>query len=147
MKPGPYLIWGLLGAAVIVVAAMFISQATSAPSGPFVDGSRIRTSAILGGRNHTNAFESFAGGELHAVMGGIELDFRGSNLAAEVVEIEVFVMMGGINLRVPEDWVVVDEIDALMGGVENKTQARGDATGRRLVLSGAVLMGGVNIRN
>ena len=107
----------------------------------------VSLSGLFGGRTHTNAFESFAGGELHAVMGGIELDFRGSTLAADEAEIEIFVMMGGINLRIPEDWVVVDEIDSLMGGVENKTQARGAATGRRLVLRGAVLMGGVNIRN
>jgi hypothetical protein len=147
MKPGPYLIWGLIGAAAIVVAAMFVSQATSATTEPFIDGSRIRTSAILGEREHTNSFESFAGGELHTVMGSMELDFRGSSMGGDQAEIEVFLMMGGIDLRVPEDWVIVNELNLIMGGIEDKTETPAGANAGRLVLRGTVLMGGLNVRN
>ena len=147
MKPGPYLIWGLLGAAAIVGSAVFLGRTTYATTEEAADGSRFRTSAILGGRQHRNEFETFVGGEVTAFMGGVELDFSGSTMSGDETVLELFVVMGGVDLRIPSDWVVVDEVGIVMGGIEDQTRPPDGATAKRLVLDGSVFMGGLHIRN
>jgi hypothetical protein len=80
-------------------------------------------------------------------MGGVELDFRDSSMQGEQATIDLFVMMGGVDLRIPQNWVVVNDLDLLMGGVDDKTRPASAAKANRLLLRGTVVMGGVNIRN
>lgn len=148
MKPGPYLIWGLLGAGAIVgLAAILMQSAPAMTERALADGNAFRTTAILGGRQHHGAFDSFVGGEANAFLGGVELDLRGSTMSEDAAAIEVFVMMGGINIRIPEDWEVVNDVNVVMGGIDDKTQRSNSESAKRLILHGTVLMGGLNIRN
>ena len=50
---------------------------------------------------------AFRGADLIAVMGGCEIDLRQAAINGEAV-IDVFCMWGGIEIRVPEDWTVVE---------------------------------------
>lgn len=147
MQRGKYLIWGLLGAAAIVVSAVYLGDSTYATTEATDDGSKFKTTAILGGRQHNNAFEAFVGGDVTAFMGGVELDLSRSTMSGNEVTLEVFVVMGGINLRVPADWVVVNNVGVLMGGIEDRSRVADPATAKRLILRGSVFMGGLEIRN
>ncbi len=102
--------------------------------------------AILGGVTRGNNSRSFRGADLLAIMGGIQLDLRQAAIHGEAV-IDVFVMWGGIEIRVPEDWTVVSKIVPLMAGVEDKTRPPQGATTHYLTLRGFALMGGVEIKN
>jgi hypothetical protein len=137
----------LLGAAAIVVFSVYLMQATPNINEALEDGNAFSTTAILSGRKHRNAYETFVGGEANAVMGGVELDFRDSSMQGEQATIDLFVMMGGVDLRIPQNWVVVNDLDLLMGGVDDKTRPASAAKANRLLLRGTVVMGGVNIRN
>ena len=53
--------------------------------------------------------------------------------------------MGGIEITVPTDWVVVNQIVPILGGVEDKSTGT-QASQHRLILRGFVLMGGVEIK-
>jgi hypothetical protein len=61
--------------------------------------------------------------------------------------IQVFAVMGGLELRVPEDWVVENKIVAFLGGADDRTRRRVTPSTQRLILRGFVMMGGVEIRN
>jgi predicted membrane protein len=61
--------------------------------------------------------------------------------------IDVFAMWGGIDMKIPEDWTVVNRVSAVMGGVEDKTESTDPSSSKRLVLRGIVLMGGVSLKN
>ena len=102
--------------------------------------------AILGGVSRGSNSRAFRGADLLAIMGGYQLDLRQAAIHGEAV-IDVFVMWGGIEIRVPEDWSVSSKIVPLMAGVEDKTRAPQGATDHRLVLRGFALMGGVEIKN
>ena len=78
-------------------------------------------------------------------MGGVNLDLREADIAGERAVLDVFAFMGGVEIRIPEAWTVDVGTTSIMGGVEDKT--RGAAGGKRLVLKGAVIMGGIDIRN
>lgn len=157
---GGYLVWqGLLGREPPRPPAADStgfppSDRVATPSsewvGPPARGSepnaKLSLMAILGGVTRGNNSRSFRGADLLAIMGGIQLDLRQAAIHGEAV-IDVFVMWGGIEIRVPEDWTVVSKIVPLMAGVEDKTRPPQGATTHYLTLRGFALMGGVEIKN
>jgi predicted membrane protein len=102
--------------------------------------------AVLGAVVRGNNSPAFRGGELTAVMGGVELDLRQAAINGEAV-IEIFGLWGGIEIRVPEDWTVESRIVPVLGGVEDKTRPLQGATRHRLVLRGLIIMAGIEIKN
>ena len=108
--------------------------------------------AIMGGVARRSTSQTFQGADLTAIMGGCEIDLRQASIApgTEAV-IDVFAFWGGIDIKVPEDWVVVTRAIPLMGGVEDKTRTPQPppppAEEKRLVISGIVVRGGVAVKN
>ena len=103
--------------------------------------------AVMSGVERVNASHDFRGGDLTAVMGGVDVDLRGASIAGGQAILEVFAMWGGITLRVPETWTVVNKVLPLLGGVDQKTRTAGAAVPQTLIVRGTVVMGGVEIRN
>ena len=102
--------------------------------------------AILGGFKRTPRTKNFRGGELTAVMGGCEIDLRNAEINGDAV-IDVFVMWGGIDVKVPPNWDIVVRATAVMGAVEDNSEKAPSAGPHRLTIRGFVLMGGVDIKN
>lgn len=110
--------------------------------------------AVLGGANTVSPApgpggqgREFQGGRAMAVMGGCQIDLRHSSIAeGREAVIDAFAMWGGIEIRVPEDWEVVNRGSAFLGGFENKTRPLPGAA-KRLVVTGTVIMGGVEVKN
>lgn len=102
--------------------------------------------AILGGWKRNTSSKAFRGGELTAVMGGCEIDLRHAEINGEAV-IEIFAMWGGVEIRVPEDWTVINRVTPVMGGVEDGTRPPHTPTPHRLTIRGLVIMGGIEIKN
>ncbi len=93
------------------------------------------------------ASRDFKGGRAMAVMGGCEIDLRRATMAeGKEAVVDVFVMWGGIEIKVPEDWEVVNHGNAFLGGFENKTRPLPGAC-RRLIVTGTAVMGGVEVKN
>jgi hypothetical protein len=130
--------------------------ATSAGAGDSIDSGGVV--AILGGVNRISAAVPFEGTEVTAFMGGAEIDLRRAILApgAEAV-LDVFIVIGGCELKIPPTWVVSAPLIAVMGGVEDKrvipaTSVVQDATttataSPRLIVRGFVMLGGLTIRS
>lgn len=102
--------------------------------------------AVMSGFERSVNAQAFRGGDLTAVMGGCEIDLRSASMRAPA-SIDVFVMWGGIEIKVPEDWTVDLQGMPLLAGFVDKTRAPAVATEKRLVIRGVALMGGVEIRN
>jgi hypothetical protein len=101
--------------------------------------------AVWAGKQRRIAVPSFQRADLTAIMGGVEIDLRAAGTAGGEAVIDVFVMWGGIEVWVPPDWVVVNKVGVLMGGVEDKSTGTQDAR-NRLVVRGFVIMGGMEIK-
>ena len=93
--------------------------------------------------------QQFRGGTLSATMGEVRVDLRRAALSGEEVVLDLSLTMGGIQLHVPSNWQVVNDLSLIMGVVEDKTDPRpdGDGVQRRLVLRGSITMGAVTIKN
>lgn len=106
----------------------------------------ISISCILGGGEYTFANNDLKGGKLTAIMGGGELDLRDCSFSASQIHIDLFLMMGGFEIRVPKDWNVITKVTPLLGGIDNKT-VRINGSKKDLVITGIIFMGGFEIKN
>jgi predicted membrane protein len=83
-----------------------------------------------------------------SLMGGCELDLREALLGADgIAHVEIFALMGGVEIFVPPTWTVVTHVMPIMGGVEDKTHTVPSTTTQQLIIRGTVMMGGVVISN
>jgi predicted membrane protein len=105
----------------------------------------IKATAIMSGFKRMNNSQNFTGGELTAVMGGLEIDLRDASMKGEA-SIDIFALMGGVEMRVPEDWLIIIDGFPFMGGFEDKTRPPKETT-KRLIIKGTAVMGGVEIKN
>ncbi len=104
--------------------------------------------SIFGAGEHIVLDPEFKGGELNAVFGGITLDLRKTNLPEGETRLEVNAVFGGITIVVPETWLVETHLDAVFGGFEDK-RFKVDTidSSRKLVITGACVFGGGELRN
>ncbi len=107
----------------------------------------INMTAVLGGAKAVSHAAEFRGGQAMATLGGCEIDLRHASIpdGGEAV-IDVFAFWGGVEIKVPEEWQVVNRGAAFLGGFEDKTRPVPGAT-RRLVVTGTAIMGGVEVKN
>lgn len=119
------------------------------PAGsPFTD-SIVNASAILSGANRIVTSQDFRGGHVTAVMGGSEIDLRRAsiNSANGPAVLDIFVLWGGVKIQVPTDWTVDVQGTPMLGGLGNQTLPPSTDSGKRLVITGEVIMGGAEVTN
>jgi len=102
--------------------------------------------ALLGGSRRRSVSQDFRGGSLFAFMGGCELDLRQASIRGQAT-IDAFAMWGGIEIKVPQDWTVALHGTPILGSFDDKTVRMGGDGSKVLVVTGAAVMGGVEIKN
>ena len=108
----------------------------------------IRVSHILGGGQERVTSQDFQGGEISAILGGMELDLRDAGLHQGRATLDATIVCGGLELRVPRNWRVNLQATTLLGGTENRHQQppSEESTGE-LTITGTVVCGGIEIRD
>lgn len=92
--------------------------------------------------------QSWKGGELNVTVGGVELDLRNARLQPEGAVLDLRVLMGGVDIRVPDTWQVYCEVTPLFGGADDVTRStQGNADAPKLRVVGTCTLGGVTVRN
>ena len=134
---------------LIALGLVVISRARRAvepgPDVPMKGDSSVSEVAIWAGKQRRNSSGTFRRADLTAIMGGVELDLRGASTATGEAIIDVFVMWGGVEIWVPPDWAVSNQVALLMGGAEDKSSGTQDAR-HHLIVRGFVVMGGLEIK-
>ncbi len=139
-------VWHLIWPIVIIVIGFSIVFNRSRTK---VHGSTKKTdsaSAFMSGHAVKNQSSDYRGGSASAIMGGIKLDLTGAKIEKEAT-LEVFALMGGVEVIVPSHWVIETRVTPVMGGVENHAQGAKDKKGPRLIIVGEAIMGGVEIKH
>lgn len=110
----------------------------------------VRSGNTFGAERYIVLDPVFKGGELRNNFGGTVLDLRRTSLPEGDTVIDVELSFGGIEIYVPDNWVIVSELESVLGGVEDKRYGAVSvpATGNsRLIIRGNVTFGGVVIKN
>ena len=86
----------------------------------------------------------YTGGSLVAIFGGVDLDLRQAKIKDGSV-IEVFTFCGGVNIILPDDVIIENEVRGFLGGTDDKTLPK-DSVKKTLYLKGECILGGLEIK-
>ena len=155
---------------MFVVIGLLVSNAYQRRSGGRTDASTDGVVAVMGRASRTSDQRTFTGADMTSVMGRSLLDLREATLApGEEAYVDVFGMMGAVELIVPQGWIVDVEAVPVMGRVDDSrfrpvriptgAEAAPPQDGSagappaeaaeppRLVVRGFIMMGRLNIRS
>jgi predicted membrane protein len=112
----------------------------------------LNEAVVFGGLERRMTSQDFQGGDVTAIFGGVELDLTEANMVANEATLAITAIFGGVEIRVPPSWQVAFRGAPIFGGVEDKTRtARVDDPAnpnlKVLVITGAVIFGGLEIKN
>ena len=153
---GAYILFHAYRPAPIVAAsdaAFGAADATDADETPSSGDDRVDTTstirefAVMAHIDRRNVSQTFRGGQITAVMGGIEIDLRECRMAANEAIIDMSIVMGGVELRIPRDWTVESRLSLVLAGLDDGSSPPVDESTKRLIIQGKAFMGGVEIRN
>lgn len=135
---------GLVGAGLWLVLARPGGGRARTPTA----GSRVAMTAIMSGRTERVSHASWEGGEVTAIMGGVEL-YLGEAVPVEGgAVLDVTAIMAGVEVYVPADWQVEVRATPIMGAVDDSRPPRDPGwpgPRPRLEIRATVLMGGIDI--
>lgn len=138
--------WQVVWPIILIGVGISIAMGRSAvPRSKTVTGGDDVT-AILGGSDQKNTSSNYSGSKVTAIMGGAKIDLRKANIN-EQATLEVFALMGGIEIVVPRSIIVKNRTNVILGGVENKTDQDITQDSPTITVVGDVIMGGVEIKN
>ena len=102
--------------------------------------------ALLSGTSRKGAWRPARKTNVLAFMGGLDLDFREALMPPGTSEINIFCMMGGVDIKVPPGLRVENRGFAIMGGFEDNVDESSEGSGPKLVIRGFAFMGGVDVK-
>jgi predicted membrane protein len=112
------------------------------------DADRISRQYTCSGAELRIESQAWKGGDIGVTAGGVELDLRQARLAPEGAVLRLRVLMGGVEIRVPDTWQVHFDVMPFFGGADDSTRStQGAGSGPRLSIVGNVTLGGVNVSN
>ncbi|MCX6245415.1 MAG: LiaF-related protein [Bacteroidetes bacterium] len=108
----------------------------------------INETNLFSGSKHKVINQVFRGGKVSNIFGGTEIDLTHATLPEGQTELNIECIFGGVTLIVPDDWKVVLNISAIMGGFSDKRLKVGQYsdTGKVLVIRGSAIFGGGEIK-
>ena len=109
-------------------------------------GGLIEREVIFGGSESIFLDPVFHGGRMSAIFGGIVLDLRRTQLPEGVTYLDVEAIFGGVELRIPEDWLVEAKFQTVFGGLQDKRLVSSPDNSRKLIIQGDLIFGGCEIR-
>ena len=80
-------------------------------------------------------------------MGGVVLDLTGAQMEGDTATVDVFTIMGGIEIFVPRDWNVTTKVVSFMGACVDKRRPATMPATKTLVVRGFAFLGGIDIKD
>ena len=93
------------------------------------------------------AWTAVARADLGSVMGGVVLDLTGTQMEGDNAIVDVFTVMGGIEIFVPRDWNVTTKVVSFMGACVDKRRPATMPATKTLVVRGFAFLGGIDIKD
>jgi hypothetical protein len=116
---------------------------------PYIPGMLNEYAVFGGGKRKVNTYD-FKGGHVDAVFGGFEIDLRDTLMEGDSAVLEANAVFGGIEIRIPITWSAVVQGVGVFGGYQDET-TQPNATlipnPKRLIVKGAAVFGGVEVKN
>jgi predicted membrane protein len=112
------------------------------------DEGYINETNIFSGSKHRVINQVFRGGKISNIFGGTEIDLSQAILQEGQTELTIECIFGGVTLLVPDDWKVILNMNAIMGGFSDKRLVVKEAAdpNKVLIVRGSAIFGGGEIK-
>ena len=114
------------------------------------DADSVNIDTSFGSRKEIVTSKSFKGGIVRASFSGVELNLVSAEPGTEPMILEVYASFAGVEIIVPSNWEVQNEIDPMMGNVEDERRIRmyeNPTKPQTLILRGSCSFGSVEIKS
>ena len=102
---------------------------------------------VFGGTKKKVFSKKFKGGETTTIFGGTDIDLTQADIEGTVV-VDVVQLFGGVKLVVPANWELKSDVTAILGGFDDKrTTPQGPPSGKKLIVTGFVMFGGIEVKS
>lgn len=135
------LFWPIL---LIVLGVAFILR-KSESSSRTSEANTMDETTLFSGSEKTFSSAAFEGGKVTTIFGGSELDFKNAK-PTEGSVIDLLVLFGGAELKIPSNWNVSLEATPVFGGVSDERDKSVAKDGPTIRIKGFVMFGGVEIK-
>jgi hypothetical protein len=138
---------GIAGASLFVAHRRPVLVATAGPSESIresADRSRLEVVAVMKRISYRSDTAAFRKAELVTVAGRSSLDLSGARMAGESGQMEVVVLGGRAEVKVPPEWAVIADTVAV-GAMENRARHAEGNPVRTLRLKAVVLGGWLEV--
>ncbi len=133
--------------AILVVVGLVVMFGRNAGGGSSDTGSTVSNFTVFSGSELASHSDSFEGGSVSALFGGVELDLRDAQLAPDAV-LDVFTAFGGVEVIVRDGWDVVVKGFPIFGAVENATiKDKLPSASPTLTINATVIFGGLEVKH
>jgi predicted membrane protein len=152
--------WGAFWPMMLIAFGLFVlwgsMQWSSKPTVSKLSGGDPRTTlneaVVFGGLERRMTSPDFQGGDITAIFGGVELDLTEASMQTDEATLAITAIFGGVEVRVPPTWQVAFRGAPIFGGIEDKTRTSrvpdpANPNLKTLVITGAVIFGGLEIKN
>ncbi len=142
-------VWRLWPLALVIVGLVIIIDRARGQDGSNTNGNEyLKLFAMFSGNSQRSTAQSFEGGDLTAVFGGVELDITDVQVAEPPAIIHVFAMFGGMEIKASPDTLIQTHITPIFGGFEDKRRQRKALPGEsaEIIIRGTALFGGIEIK-
>lgn len=108
----------------------------------------LKISAVFAGVKRRIESPAFKGGKAEVVLGSLELDLTGAELAGGQAVVDLSAVLGNIELRVLRAWQVVIEGSPIFGNIEDKRRPVAAAERKgTLHVKASVVFGNIEIKD
>lgn len=110
----------------------------------------IEVDVVFGGRKEFITSKDFQGGRVTATFGGAEVNLLQADSTMSVIPLNIHTTFGGVEIIVPANWNIKNEIETAFGSVEDQRRMRSkdfNETEKTLLLTGSCTFGGVEIKS
>lgn len=138
--------WQLFWPIVIIIVGISILINRAHPRQEKEHKNESDITAILSSSEQSNHSQDLRGAKVTAVLGSAQIDLRKASVKKEAI-IEVLSLMGNVEIIVPKNVVIRNQLTHILGGSEQKTAPGAKADQPVLVIVGDVILGAVEIRD
>lgn len=148
----------LIAPAILIGAGLYFLLVSRKKKGLSCDRSSISTfnqnfiskEVIFGGSKEIVTSKEFVGADISAIFGGVDINLTQADSQLDTITIGVRAIFGGIEIIVPPNWDVKNEVFVALGSVEDQRTIRVLDAGtqkKTLILKGLCSFGGVEIKS
>jgi len=147
-----YSAWKIFAGALIILVGLWIifRPRIGSHSGliPEIKSDDLDAFALFSECKRRIESKSFRGGKATAILGSVNLDFEDAQLEGNKAAVELTTLLGSIEMRVPREWNVEIDSNAILGSIDDKRKLRpSELADITLFLKGTAILGSIEIKS